>query len=90
VSITGAIGSYVVRMIVTVLVGAIGAIVQSATIALLYIDLRMRKEGLDLELTRFVEARQSGATGLTDPYARNGAPAAPQPPSAASNESPRA
>ena len=28
----------------------------------IYIDLRMRKEGLDLELIRFVEARQSGDT----------------------------
>jgi hypothetical protein len=60
----GAIG------IVAVVFGAIGAVVQSATVALIYIDLRMRKEGLDLELARFVEARQAGATDLPDPYAQ--------------------
>lgn len=76
-SATSVIGIYVVVTVITVVVSAIGAIVQSATIALLYIDLRMRKEGLDLELARFVEARQSGASGLVDPFA-------------ASNESPRA
>ncbi|MEO7123582.1 MAG: hypothetical protein ABI400_10800 [Lacisediminihabitans sp.] len=96
-AITGALGSYLVLIIITVLFGAIGAVIQSSTIALIYIDLRMRKEGLDLDLTRFVEARQSGAVGLSDPYARvpaaapgspttaPPAPPAPQPPS---NESP--
>lgn len=56
--------------IVAVVFGSIGAVVQSATVALIYIDLRMRKEGLDLELARFVEARQAGATDLPDPYAQ--------------------
>jgi hypothetical protein len=46
---------------------AIGLVLQSATASLLYIDLRMRKEGLDLELSRFVEARQTGAE-VADPY----------------------
>ena len=41
---------------------------QSSATALLYIDLRMRKEGLDLELVRFVEARQAGDTSVPDPY----------------------
>jgi len=84
-ALTSIIGLYVVLMVITVLVSAIGTIVQSATIALLYIDLRMRKEGLDLELARFVEARQSGATGLADPYAHE---TAPQSRFAAPNESP--
>ncbi|MCU1402338.1 MAG: integral rane protein, partial [Microbacteriaceae bacterium] len=53
-----------------VVFGSIGAVVQSATVARLYIDLRMRKEGLDLERARFVEARQAGATDLPDPYAQ--------------------
>lgn len=87
--ITSIIGLYVVLMVVSVVVGAIGAIVQSATIALLYIDLRMRKEGLDLELSRFVEARQSGASGLADPYAREAAPVTPQSRFTTPNESPR-
>ena len=57
-----------VLIIVTVIVSAIGLIVQSSAIALIYIDLRMRKEGLDLELARFVEARQAGNASVTDPY----------------------
>ena len=28
----------------------------------------MRKEGLDLDLTRFVEARQTGDIGVANPY----------------------
>lgn len=59
---------YVVVLVVTLLVASITSVVQSATIAFIYIDLRMRKEGLDLELIRFVEARQSGDTTVADPY----------------------
>jgi len=55
-------------VIVTLLFSAIAAVIQSATPALLYIDLRMRKEGLDLELARFVEARQVGDASVPDPY----------------------
>lgn len=55
-------------VVVSVIIGAISGVVQSATAALIYIDLRMRKEGLDLELTRFVEARQAGASDVPDPY----------------------
>ena len=46
---------------------AIGMVILSATSSLLYLDLRMRKEGLDLELSRFVEARQAGQP-VDDPY----------------------
>jgi len=28
----------------------------------------MRKEGLDIELARFVESRQAGETGVGNPY----------------------
>ena len=59
---------YVALIIVTLLVASITSVVQSATIAFIYIDLRMRKEGLDLELIRFVEARQSGNSTVQDPY----------------------
>ncbi|MGV8970193.1 MAG: hypothetical protein ACOH1J_07070 [Microbacteriaceae bacterium] len=54
--------------------GAIAVVIQSAVIALIYIDIRMRKEGLDLELTRFVEARQSGDTNVANPYSRQAEP----------------
>jgi hypothetical protein len=57
----------VISSIVTAIVGAIGSVIQTAAVALLYIDLRMRKEGLDLELVRFVEGRQTGQE-LPDPY----------------------
>lgn len=64
---------YAITLLVSVVFGAISAVVQSATTALIYIDIRMRKEGLDLELARFVEARQAGDTSVADPYlARQG------------------
>lgn len=55
-------------LIVTAVVSAVILVIQSATTALLYIDQRMRKEGLDLELARYVEARQLGSGELADPF----------------------
>ena len=52
---------------ITAVVGAIGAVLTTSVTSLLYIDRRMRTEGLDLELQRFVELRASGAAGA-DPY----------------------
>lgn len=57
------LGSYAVGTIVA----AIGLVIQSATSGLLYIDARMRSEGLDLELARHVEQRQAGYP-VDDPY----------------------
>jgi len=62
------VGIALLATVVTVAFGAIGAVVQSAATALIYLDLRIRKEGLDLELARFVEARQSGNQTAPDPY----------------------
>ncbi|MEP6478878.1 MAG: hypothetical protein ABJB03_05770 [Rhodoglobus sp.] len=62
--------AYVLTFIVSTVFGAITSIVQSAAAALIYIDLRMRKEGLDLDLTRFVEARQAGDASVADPFLR--------------------
>jgi hypothetical protein len=59
--------AYLVFLVAAVVVGAVSSVVSSATSGLLYIDLRMRREGLDLELARFVEARQAGASA-PDPY----------------------
>ncbi|WP_378147412.1 hypothetical protein ACFJGV_05395 [Cnuibacter sp. UC19_7] len=50
---------YVVFLAFTTAISAISSVVQAAVIAVIYIDLRMRKEGLDVELTRFVESAQS-------------------------------
>jgi hypothetical protein len=58
----------IVSVILIVVLGAVASVVQSATTGLLYIDLRIRKEALDLELIRFVEARQSGDASIPDPY----------------------
>lgn len=69
----------VLSIIVTVVFGAIGSVVQAATPALIYIDIRMRKEGLDLELSRFVEARQAGDSSVADPYLVAAAPGPVQP-----------
>lgn len=52
---------YLVLLLVSLVLGAIAAVIQSATTALIYIDLRMRTEGLDLELQRFVEAASAAA-----------------------------
>ncbi len=52
---------------ITAVVGAIGAVLTTAATSLLYIDRRMRTEGLDLELQRYVELRATGAMGA-DPY----------------------
>jgi len=60
---------YVLSGIVGLVFGSLAAVAQSAVAALLYIDYRMRKEGLDLDLTRFVEARQVGDVGVANPYA---------------------
>ena len=65
------VGFYILTVIISVAIGAVTIIIQSAAPALLYIDLRMRKEGFDLDLSRFVEARQSGDHTVADPYLTN-------------------
>ena len=62
------IALYVLSIAVSVVLGAVTSVVQSALVALIYIDLRMRKEGLDLDLARFVEDRQAGRATVSDPY----------------------
>lgn len=66
---------------ITAVVGAIGAVLTTAATSLLYIDRRMRTEGLDLELQRYVELRATGAAGV-DPY-RSGLPPTAVPPASA-------
>jgi hypothetical protein len=65
------VSAYGLSLIVSVVLGALVSVVQSATVPVVYLDLRMRKEGLDLDLIRYVENRQLGyyADGLADPYA---------------------
>ncbi len=44
------------------------SVVFAASVALLYVDLRIRREGLDLGLIQYVDARAAGATDLDDPF----------------------
>jgi len=69
--------SQILTTVVGELVAAITGIIQTASTALIYIDLRMRKEGLDLALMRFVDERATGNTAAPDPYL---APPVIQPP----------
>lgn len=64
--------TYILLILVTLIVTAVTSVVQAAAVALVYIDLRMRTEGLDLELVRFVESRQTGDLGVRDPYLPGG------------------
>jgi hypothetical protein len=57
----------IITIAITAVVGAIGAVLITSATSLLYIDRRIRTEGLDLELQRYVELRASGAVGA-DPY----------------------
>ncbi len=66
--IVAGIVAYVLTIVLSVVYGAISTVVTAAASALIYIDLRMRKEGLDVELARFVEARQAGDESVPDPY----------------------
>ena len=59
--------SVVVSVIIAIPVAAVAAVVQSAAVALVYLDLRMRKEGLDLELARYVESVAQGGNA-PNPY----------------------
>jgi hypothetical protein len=61
----------VVVLAVTAITGAFGLVVQSVTAALLYLDQRMRVEGLDLVLARYVDERERGV-GIADPFPGGG------------------
>ncbi len=60
--------STIVSQGVTAVISAVGLVISTATVSLLYLDRRMRIEGLDLDLARFVERRTAGEQGLRDPY----------------------
>lgn len=62
---------YVVSMLVVLVLSSVALVVQCAATGLIYIDLRMRKEGLDLDLARFVEESSAGRTPA-DPYLPKG------------------
>lgn len=72
--------TYGLSMIVAFLVQCVTAVVLATSQALVYLDLRMRREGLDMKLQRYVEARDAGSAVLTDPYAYDPNDVAPERP----------
>lgn len=78
------VGTTIATLVLSILIGAITSVVQAALIAVIYIDLRIRTEGLDLELERHVAARDAG-TAVSDPYAT--VPPGPAPAGAAPSTS---
>ncbi|XUK62098.1 hypothetical protein ABMA10_08940 [Plantibacter sp. RU18] len=67
-TIVATIAAQGLSLLVSVIIGAITVVVISATSAVIYVDLRMRKEGLDLDLARFVEARAAGRETVDNPF----------------------
>ncbi|KQV25246.1 hypothetical protein ASC54_07840 [Yonghaparkia sp. Root332] len=61
------IGINTIAIALSAVVGAVGAVLLAAGSTLLYVDARMRDEGLDLDLQRTVEARAAGAS-TDDPF----------------------
>lgn len=57
--------------VLILLIQTVALVVQSTATSLIYIDCRMRREGLDLDLLTYVERRDAGITGLPDPYREN-------------------
>lgn len=60
-------GTLLAQAFVT-LIQTIAVIVQSTAGALVYVDCRMRHEGLDLDLSSYVDRRDAGERDLPDPY----------------------
>ncbi|AMM21685.1 hypothetical protein AX769_17955 [Frondihabitans sp. PAMC 28766] len=68
-----------IGQLVSAVVTAIGLALETAAVALVYVDLRIRAERLDVQLVRYTEQRDAGQEGLPDPFAAPdpGAAAAP-------------
>jgi hypothetical protein len=70
----------VLTQVVTLLIQSVAVVVQATATSIIYIDCRMRREGLDIDLLTYIERRDSGAVGLADPYRENvGRVIAPRP-----------
>lgn len=79
-SLFGLVVTLGLTYIVSLLIQAVAIVVQSTASALVYIDCRMRHEGLDIDLLSYVEKRDAGATELPDPWtAHIGRTVAPRP-----------
>ncbi|NNH05442.1 hypothetical protein, partial [Microbacterium ulmi] len=67
-AIVGFLVTGLVTQVLTLVIQAVTLVVQGTASALVYIDCRMRHEGLDLDLLQYVDARDAGAADLPDPY----------------------
>lgn len=64
----GTIVGLVITEILVVILQSISSVVQSTAAALIYIDCRMRYEGLDQDLMTTIERRAAGADDGSDPF----------------------
>lgn len=55
--------------VVQLVIASVGTIVVATAATILYIDARMRREGLDIDLLGYVERRDAGGDVTADPYA---------------------
>lgn len=79
-AIIGLVVAGLLTQVVTLLIQSVAVVVQATATAIIYIDCRMRREGLDIDLLTYVERRDAGAVGLADPYrAHVGRVIAPRP-----------
>jgi membrane-anchored glycerophosphoryl diester phosphodiesterase (GDPDase) len=79
-AIIGVIVAVVLTQVVTLLIQSVAVVVQATATAIIYIDCRMRREGLDIDLLTYIERRDAGGIGLADPYRENiGRVIAPRP-----------
>ncbi len=58
----------VLTQVITLLIQAMALVIQSTAATLIYVDCRMRHEGLDLDLQTYVDRRDAGYQDLPDPY----------------------
>lgn len=81
-AITVAVVAGVATAIVGAMVGAVGFAFQTSVMALLYLDLRMRRDGLDIALLRLLESGEDpdGVPGRGIPVYRAGPGQNPGPP----------
>lgn len=70
-------GTYAVTLGITAVIGAIGSVLQAASAGLVYVDRRIRTEGLDLELVRYVERGGRSVEGQPDPFRTPETPVGP-------------
>lgn len=81
-AITAAVVAGVATAVIGAVVGAVGFAFQTSVMALLYLDLRMRRDGLDIALLRLLEsgADPDGVPGRGVPVYRAGPGQNPRPP----------